>query len=128
MWAMPDLQHVLKSYPLADLVDEIASANPPAFLRRCFAEGVSAPHLSWARVQELAGCALVLDAVVAGRDDGGIEPELVADWHAHYGAEFARLKSLAAQALGRAAGPDAPAADADALAELRQLREHLTGS
>ena len=127
MWPVPVLPHVLKSYDLADLVDDIASANPPAYLRRCFAEGVSAPRLSWPRVQELAACALVLDAVVEGRDDAGLEPELLADWRAHYGGEFAKLKGLAAQALARAAGPEGPPADAEMLAELQQLRGRLAG-
>lgn len=125
---MTPSQHVLKAYDMADFMDEIASSNPPAFLRRCFAEALSTAHLSWPRVQELAACATVLDAVVGGQDADGIEAELIADWRAHYTQEFAALKNLAGQALARALGPDAAPGDADQLSELRQLRERLAAS
>ena len=39
---MADFEHLVKSYDVSDLLDEIASADPPAYLRRCFAE--AAPH------------------------------------------------------------------------------------
>ncbi len=49
---MATFDHLLKSYDVSDSLDEIASFDPPAYLRRCFAEGVSAPTLSLARVQQ----------------------------------------------------------------------------
>ena len=48
MRSMAGFEHLVKSYDVGDLLDEIASADPPAYLRRCFAEGSSAPVLSWA--------------------------------------------------------------------------------
>ena len=51
---MAAYEHLVKSYDVRDLLDDIASADPPAYLRRCFAEGYSAPSLSWSRVQQLA--------------------------------------------------------------------------
>ena len=35
---MAGFDHLLKSYDVGDLLDEIASAEPPAYLRRLFAE------------------------------------------------------------------------------------------
>ena len=61
---MAGFEHLIKSYDVRDLLDDIASSDPPAYLRRCFAEGSSAPHLPWPRVQQLAVCAMVLDAVL----------------------------------------------------------------
>jgi len=71
------LDHLLKSYDVDDLLDEVASAEPPAFLRRCFAEGMSAVALSFARVQEIAACAMILDAIVDNRDYEFFEHELL---------------------------------------------------
>ena len=51
MGPMAAYEHLVKSYDVGDELDDIASANPPAYLRRCFAEGHSASVLSWARVQ-----------------------------------------------------------------------------
>ena len=65
---MAGFEHLIQSYDVGDLLDDIASADPPAYLRRCFAEGSSAPALSWPRVQQLAVCAMVLDAIVNDRD------------------------------------------------------------
>jgi hypothetical protein len=76
---MQDFANLLQSYDLRALVDEIASADPPAFLHRCFAEGLAAPRLSHAHVQELAGCAIVLDALLNERAYAALEPELIAD-------------------------------------------------
>ena len=81
---MAGFEHLIQSYDVGDLLDEIASADPPAYLRRCFAEGLSAPALSWARVQQLAVCAMVLDAIVNDRDYEFFERELIADWRVHY--------------------------------------------
>ena len=53
---MSGFAHLLKSYDLGDLLDDIASSDPPAYLRRCFAEGISTPTLSFPRVQQLAAC------------------------------------------------------------------------
>ena len=62
MVAMAAYEHLMKSYDIGDQLDDIASADPPAYLRRCFAEGDSASSLSFSRVQQLAVCAMVIDA------------------------------------------------------------------
>jgi hypothetical protein len=98
---MASFEHLTKSFDVADQLDEVASAEPPAYLRRCFAEGCSAPALSWRRVQQLAVCCMVLDAIVNDRDYEFFEPELIADWRAHYASRCAGLKATAAQALRR---------------------------
>ncbi len=121
---MAAFEHLLKSYDVADLLDDISSADPPAYLRRCFAEGSSAPALSWVRVQQLALCAMVLDAVLNGRDYDCLEPELIADWRAHYTAAFTRLKDTALQALRRTLERDRPQ-DPDAAAELEEVARRL---
>jgi hypothetical protein len=124
MGPMTAYEHLVKSYNVRDLLDDIASADPPAYLRRCFAEGCSAPLLSWARVQELAVCAMVLDAIVDGRDYELFEHELIADWRIHYAAACAKLKDTAVEALRRALERDRPQ-DPDAAAELEQLASSL---
>ena len=121
---MARFEHLLKSYDVSDMLDEIASADPPAYLRRCFAEGYSAPHLSWTRVQQLALCAIVLDSIVDDRDYDILEPELVADWRAHYGHDWAHMKDAAAAALRRAFD-SARAQDPDAAVELQELEHRL---
>jgi hypothetical protein len=121
---MAGFEHLVKSYDVGDLLDEIASADPPAYLRRCFAEGVSAPTLSWRRVQQLALCAMILDAVLNDRDYDCLEPELIADWRIHYVAAFARLKDTALQALHRTLDKDRPE-DPDAAAELEEIAHRL---
>jgi hypothetical protein len=134
MVAVADFVHLLKSIDVADVLDEIASADPPAYLRRCFAEGVSAPYLSWSRIQQLAVCAMVIDAVVNARDYGGFEPELMADWRLHDKTAFARLAGPAVQALQRARLHDSAVADPaaadpphkpDVAAELEDLQHRL---
>jgi hypothetical protein len=120
-------EHLVKSYDVGDLLDDIASADPPAYLRRCFAEGYSAPSLSWARVQQLAVCAMVLDAVVNGREYGFFEHELIADWRVHYTGGCAKLKDTAAQILRRILERDRPQ-DPDAAAELEQLAGSLAAA
>jgi hypothetical protein len=121
---MASFEHLFKAFAVGDQLDDIASADPPAYLRRCFAEGSSAPSLSWARVQQLALCAMVLDAVVNGRDYQLLEPELIADWRVHYASAFAHLKDTALQALRRVLEHDRPE-DADATAELEELEHRL---
>jgi hypothetical protein len=113
MVSVPGFDHLLKAYDITDLLDDIASSDPPAYLRRCFAEGDSAPYLSWPRVQQLAACAMVLDAVVNGRDYPGFEPELIADWRQHYAATLAKLRQPACAALRRIIARDAAAIAAD---------------
>jgi hypothetical protein len=120
-------EHLVKSYEVGDLLDEIASADPPAYLRRCFAEGHSASVLSWGRVQQLAVCAMVLDAIVNGRDYACFEHELIADWRIHYASACAKLKETAALALRRVLERDRPQ-DPDAAAELEQLAGSLTAA
>ena len=120
-------EHLVKSYDVGDLLDDIASADPPAYLRRCFAEGYSAPSLSWARVQQLAVCAMVLDAVVNGREYEFFEHELIADWRVHYTGGCAKLKDTAAQILRRILERDRPQ-DPDAAAELEQLTSSLAAA
>jgi hypothetical protein len=124
MGAMAAYEHLVKSYEVGDLLDDIASSDPPAYLRRCFAEGFSAPALSWGRVQQLAVCAMVLDAIVNERDYECFEHELIADWRAHYAGPCSRLKDTAVQALRRVLDRDRPQ-DADAAAELEQLAGNL---
>ena len=118
-------EHLVKSYDVRDLLDDIASADPPAYLRRCFAEGCSASTLSWARVQQLAICTMVLDAIVNGRDYEIFEHELISDWRIHYAGSCAKLKDTAVQALRRALERDRPQ-DPDAAAELEQLASSLS--
>ena len=125
---MQGFEHLFKSYDMDDLVDEIASANPPAYLRRCFAEGLSAPRLSFARIQQLAACAVVLDAVVHGRDYEGLEPELIADWRAHDGASFMALLPVAGKDLHRAGEQESVLADKESAAELHELQQRLASA
>jgi hypothetical protein len=123
---MAGFEHLLQSYDVGDLLDDIASADPPAYLRRCFAEGASAPDLSWPRVQELAVCAMVLDAVVNDRDYEFFERELIADWRVHYARACMKIKDTARQALQRVLERARPA-QAEAVAELETLAARLTG-
>ena len=122
---MTAYEHLVKSYDVRDLLDDIASADPPAYLRRCFAEGCSASTLSWARVQQLAICTMVLDAIVNGRDYEIFEHELISDWRIHYAGSCAKLKDTAVQALRRALERNRPQ-DPDAAAELEQLASSLS--
>jgi hypothetical protein len=127
MRSMADFEHLIQSYDVGDLLDEIASADPPAYLRRCFAEGSSAPVLSWLRVQQLAVCAMVLDAIVNDRDYEFLERELIADWRVHYARACIKIKDTALQALHRVLEHDRPA-DSDAAAELETLASRLAGT
>ena len=122
---MAAYEHLVKSYDVRDLLDDIASADPPAYLRRCFAEGCSASTLSWARVQQLAICTMVLDAIVNGREYEIFEHELISDWRIHYAGACAKLKETAVQALHRALERDRPQ-DPDAATELEQLTGSLS--
>lgn len=126
---MSNFEHLLKSYDVGDQLDDIASSDPPAYLRRCFAEGISSPELSLARVQQLCVCAMVLDSIVNDRDYEGLEPELIADWRLHFAADCARFKDTAVAALRRAvdvlrARPD----NADAATELEELEHRLAAA
>jgi hypothetical protein len=122
---MATFEHLVKSYNVSDLLDDIASADPPAYLRRCFAEGYSAAVMPWRRVQQLAVCAMVLDAIVDDRDYEFFEHELIADWRIHHGDACAKLKAGAFQALHRVLERDRPE-DAEAAAELEQLAGRLS--
>ena len=124
---MAAYEHLVKSYNVRDLLDDIASADPPAYLRRCFAEGCSAAVLSWSRVQQLAVCAMVLDSIVNDREYEFIEHELVADWRIHYAGTCAKLKNTAADALRRVLERERPE-DPDAAAELEQLAGNLAAA
>jgi hypothetical protein len=126
MRSMAGFEHLIQSYDVGDLLDEIASADPPAYLRRCFAEGSSAPVLSWTRVQQLAVCAMVLDAIVNDRDYEFLERELIADWRVHYSRACMKMKDTASQALHRVLEHDRPA-DPEAAAELETLASRLAG-
>jgi hypothetical protein len=121
---MAAFEHLVKSYDVRDLLDDIASADPPAYLRRCFAEGCSAAVLPWGRVQQLAVCAMVLDAIVDERDYEFFEHELIADWRMHYAGACAKLKGTAVQALRRVLEREHPQ-DSDAAAELQELAGRL---
>ena len=127
MTKMATFEHLVKSYDVGDLLDDIASANPPAYLRRCFAEGSSASSLSWSRVQQLAVCAMVLDAIVHARDYEFFEHELIADWRIHYAGACAKLKDTAVLALRRVLERDRPQ-DPDAAADLEQLLSSLAAA
>jgi len=121
---MPAFEHLLRSCDVSDMLDEIASADPAAYLRRCFAESCSAPALSFARVQELGLCAMVLDAIVNDRSYEGLETELIDDWRAHLRPACAHLRELAQSALQRARatlGSQEP----EAAAELEELTRRL---
>ena len=124
---MAGFEHLVESYDVRDLLDDIASADPPAYLRRCFAEGSSAPVLSWVRVQQLAVCAMVLDAIVNDRDYEFFEHELISDWRVHYAKACVKMKDTALQALRRVLERDRPK-DPDAVAELETLVSRLAGA
>jgi hypothetical protein len=121
---MAGFEHLIKSYDVRDLLDDIASSDPPAYLRRCLAEGCAAPHLAWPRVQQLAVCAMVLDAVLNDRDYEFLERELIADWRVHYTLAFGKLRELAQQALLRVLEREKPE-DQDTLGELESLTRRL---
>jgi len=121
---MTGFEHLLKSYDVGDQLDDIASADPPAYLRRCFAEGLSAPELSLSRMQQLAVCAMVLDSVVNDRDYDILEPELVADWRVHFAAACAHMSNTAAAAVRRAV-EQLRTRDPDAATELEELARRL---
>lgn len=122
---MAGFEHLLKSYDVGDLLDEIASADPPAYLRRCFAEGISTPTLSLARVQQLAVCGMVLDSILNDRAYPALEPELIADWRAHYTPNCVRMRETAVTALRRAFEHLQPL-DAEAAGELEELERRLS--
>jgi hypothetical protein len=117
-------EHLLKSIDVSDMLDDIASADPPAYLRRCFAEGCSTPSLSWMRVQQLALCAMVLDSILNDRDYEVLEPELIADWRLHYGRACAQFKSTAVAAVRRALEA-ARSQNPEAAAEMEELERRL---
>ena len=125
---MSDPLHLLRSYDIDALLDEVAGADPQSYLHRCLAEGVAAPRLSWQRVQQLAACAILIDAVATAHDYDFLEHELIADWREHRAADFRALKSLAARALQAALRQTASVPDADALAELRELEQRLAAA
>jgi hypothetical protein len=124
---MADFEHLVKSFDVSDQLDEIASADPPAYLHRCFAEGASSPSLSWRRIQQLAVCAMLLDAIVDDRDYEIFERELISDWRVHYRARCGKLKELALQVLQRILERDKPE-DGEAVAELELLQNRLSGA
>jgi hypothetical protein len=121
---MAGFEHLIESFDVADQLDDIASADPPAYLRRCFAEGSSAALLSWPRVQQLAVCAMVLDAIIDDRDYEFFEHELISDWRVHYAKACLKLKDLARTALQRALERERPK-NTDAAEELEMLAKRL---
>jgi hypothetical protein len=123
MDTMAGFEHLLNSYDVGDMLDDIASADPPAYLRRCFAEGCSTPNLSWRRVQQLALCGMVLDSIINDRDYEFFEPELIADWRVHYSYACAHMREVAVLALRRA--QESSAQDPDAAQELSELAHRL---
>jgi hypothetical protein len=127
MQLMAAFEHLLQSFDAGDLLDDIASSDPPAYLRRCFAEGYAAPVLNWPRVQQLAVCAMILDALINDRDYTIFEHELIADWRMHYAKACAKLKDTAVQALRRVLERNRPE-DTEAVAELESLISRLGGA
>jgi hypothetical protein len=127
MEPMAAFEHLVKSYDVRDQLDDIASADPPAYLRRCFAEGYAAPALTWPRIQQLAVCAMVLDALITDRDYDIFEHELMADWRVHYAKACAKLKDTAVSALRRVLERNRPE-DAEAVTELESLAGRLSGA
>lgn len=119
---MTGFEHLLQSCDVADMLDDIASSDPPAYLRRCFAEGCSSPMLTWPRIQELALCGMVLDSILNNRDYG-LEPELISDWRVHFSAACSQMRGTALEALRRASAM--PAVPADAAPELAELEQRL---
>jgi hypothetical protein len=124
---MAEFEHLSKAYDVGDLLDEVASADPPAYLRRCFAEGATAAELSWLRVQQLALCAMVLDAIVNDRDYEFFEHELIADWRIHYAKTCRKTLDTALQALHRVLERERTR-DPVAAAELETLIHRLAGA
>jgi hypothetical protein len=125
--AMTAFEHLLKSCDIRDQLDDIASSDPPAYLRRCFAEGISASALSLSRVQQLAVCAMVLDSILNDRDYEPFEPELIADWRTHYGSACARMKETAVAAL-RHAQESPSVAEPEISAEIGELERRLVSA
>ncbi len=121
---MAAFEHLLQSYDVGDLLDDIASSDPPAYLRRCFAEGISTPSLSFKRVQQLAVCAMVLDSILNDREYAPLEPELIADWRVHYASACMRIRDTAVAALRRAL-EQWRTRDADAAMELEEIADAL---
>ena len=121
---MAGFEHLLKSYDVGDELDAMASSDPPAYLRRCFAEAISAPTLSFARVQQLAVCGMVLDSILNDREYENLEPELIADWRAHYAANCTRMKEVAGTALRHALQP-LRSSNPEAADELSELERRL---
>ncbi len=124
---MAAFEHLVKSYDVRDLLDDIASADPPAYLRRCFAEGYAAPALTWPRIQQLAVCAMVLDALLNDRDYEIFEHELIADWRLHYAKACVKSKDTAVSALRRVLERNRPE-DPGAVTELEFLIGRLSGA
>jgi hypothetical protein len=124
MSSMAGFEHLIESYDVGDQLDDIASADPPAYLRRCFAEGSSAPALTWPRIQQLAVCAMVLDAIINDRDYDFFEHELISDWRVHYAKACSTLRDVCLQALNRILERERPN-DAGAAAELELLAKRL---
>jgi hypothetical protein len=124
---MAEFEHLSKAYDVGDLLDDVASADPPAYLRRCFAEGATAAELSWLRVQQLALCAMVLDAIVNDRDYEFFERELIADWRVHYAKACRKIRETALLALNRVLERER-SHDPVAAAELETLINRLAGA
>lgn len=126
---MASFEHLLKSFDVGDQLDDIASSDPPAYLHRCFAEGISSPELSFARVQQLGVCAMVLDSIVNDRDYDAFEPELISDWRVHFAQACARFKDTAVAALRRSLDIlRAQPQEADAAIELEELEHRLAAA
>ena len=67
---------------------------------------------------------MVLDSILNGRDYETLEPELIADWRAHYLQNCTHLRDSAVAALRRARETLQPA-DAQASEELAELEHRL---
>ena len=124
---MTEFEHLSKAYDVGDLLDDVASADPPAYLHRLFAEAATTAELSWLRVQQLALGAMVLDAIVNDRDYEFFERELIADWRIHYAKTCRRMRETALQALHQALERERTR-DPDAAAELETLVNRLAGA
>ena len=67
---------------------------------------------------------MVLDSILNARDYDSLEPELIADWRAHYAANCLRMREVAVTALRHALQP-LRSSNPEAADELSDLERRL---